>query len=172
MIRKLLATSDDWTITVLRLVMGVIYFAHGAQKALGWFGGYGFSGTMGWFTQQMHIPTVFAFLAICGEFLGGIGLIVGALGRVAAFGIACNMAAPVLMVHLPNGLFMNWTGQQKGEGFEFHLLALSIAAVLMVRGSGAFSVDHALGCQSEASTAASRKNKQEEDEAVKECEIH
>jgi len=153
MTRKLLATSDDWTITVLRLVMGVIFFAHGAQKALGWFGGYGFSGTMGWFTQQLHVPAIFAFLAICAEFLGGIGLILGALGRVAAFGIACNMVVAVLMVHLPNAFFMYWTGQQKGEGFEFHLLALSIAAVLMVRGSGAFSVDHALGGQSEVRPA-------------------
>jgi len=170
MIRKLLTTSDDWTITLLRLVMGVIFFAHGAQKALGWFEGYGFSGTMGFFTEHMHIPAVFAFLAICAEFLGGIGLILGALGRVAAFGIACNMAVAVLMVHLPNGLFMNWTGQQKGEGFEFHLLALSIAAVLMVRGSGSFSVDRALGGQHES--AARRKNKQEEDEPAKECKVH
>src|SRR3974377_99905 len=149
MFRKLLATSDDWTVTMLRLVMGVIFFAHGAQKALGWFGGYGFSGTMGFFTQQMHIPAVFAFLAICAEFLGGIGLILGALGRVAAFGIACNMTVAVLMVHAPNGLFMNWSGQQKGEGFEFHLLALAITVVLMVRGSGALSVDLALGGESE-----------------------
>jgi putative oxidoreductase len=170
MIRKLFATCDDRTITLLRLVMGVIFFAHGAQKALGWFGGYGFSGTMGFFTQQMHVPAVFAFLAICAEFLGGIGLILGTLGRVAAFGIACNMAVAVLMVHLPNGLFMNWTGQQKGEGFEFHLLALSIAAVLMVRGSGAFSVDRALCGQSKST--ARQKNKQEEDALVKECKVH
>jgi len=156
MIRKLLATSDAWTITILRLVMGVIFFAHGAQKAIGWFGGYGFSGTMGWFTQQMHIPAVFAFLAICAEFLGGIGLILGALGRVAAFGVACNMVVAVLMVHLPNGFFMNWTGQQKGEGFEYHLLALSIAAVLIARGSGAFSLDHAVGGQSEVKPALQR----------------
>jgi putative oxidoreductase len=156
MIRKLLATPDDWTITILRLVLGVIFFAHGAQKAIGWFGGDGFSGTMGWFTQQMHIPSVFAFLAICAEFLGGIGLILGALGRVAAFGIACIMLVAVPMVHLQNGFFMNWTGQQKGEGFEYHLLAFSIAVVLMVRGSGAFSVDHAVGGQSKVKAALQR----------------
>jgi putative oxidoreductase len=149
MIRKLLATTNDWTVALLRLIMGVIFFAHGAQKALGWFGGYGFSGTMGFFTQQMHIPAIFAFLAICAEFLGGIGLILGALGRVAAFGIACNMVVAVLMVHAPNGLFMNWSGQQKGEGFEFHLLALAIAAALMVRGSGPLSVDYVLSGQPE-----------------------
>jgi len=150
MFRKLLATSNDWTLTILRLVMGVVFFAHGAQKALGWFGGYGFAGTMGFFTQQMHIPAVFAFLAICAEFLGGMGLIVGALGRIAAFGIMCNMTVALLMVHRPNGLFMNWTGQQRGEGFEFHLLALAIGLVLLIRGSRALSVDHALTGESEA----------------------
>lgn len=144
MFRKLLATSNDWTLTLLRLVMGVIFFAHGAQKALGWFGGYGFSATMGFFTQMMHIPAPFAFLAICAEFLGGLGLILGALGRIAAFGIACNMVVAVLMVHHNFGLFMNWSGQQKGEGFEYHLLAIAIALVLMARGSGAFSVDRTL----------------------------
>ena len=148
MLRKLLATSNDWTLTLLRLVMGAIFFAHGAQKTLGWFGGYGFSGTMGFFTGMMHIPAPFAFLAICAEFLGGIGLIVGALGRVAAFGIACNMIVAVSMIHSKFGLFMNWTGQQKGEGFEYHLLAIAIAVVLMARGSGAASVDLALSGQS------------------------
>jgi putative oxidoreductase len=124
--------------------MGVIFFAHGAQKTFGWFGGYGFSGTMGFFTQMMHIPAPFAFLAICAEFLGGVGLILGALGRIAAFGITCNMVVAILMVHHHFGLFMNWSGQQKGEGFEYHLLAIAIAVVLMARGSGAFSVDRAL----------------------------
>lgn len=144
MIRKLLGSSDDWTLTLLRLVMGLVFFPHGAQKALGWFGGYGFSGTMGFFTNVKHIPAVFAFLAICAEFLGSLGLIAGALSRIAAFGIACNMVVAVLTVHLPNGFFMNWTGQQKGEGFEYHLLAIAIAVVLMARGGGAFSVDRAL----------------------------
>lgn len=156
MLRKLLATSNDWTLTMLRLVMGIIFFAHGAQKALGWFGGYGFSGTMGYFTTQMHIPAGFAFLAICAEFLGGIGLILGALGRVAAFGISCNMLVAVWMIHGHNGLFMNWTGQQKGEGFEYHLLALVIGVVLMARGSGAFSVDYALSGEPEAAPALRR----------------
>jgi putative oxidoreductase len=149
MFRKLLSTSDDWTLTLLRLFMGVIFFAHGAQKALGWFGGYGFSGTMGFFTNMMHIPAPLAFLAICAEFLGGMGLLVGLLGRVAAFGITCNMIIAVLLVHGKIGFFMNWTGQQKGEGFEYHLLAIAVALVLMVKGSGAFSVDRALTAKSE-----------------------
>lgn len=149
MFRNLISTSDDWTLTLLRLFMGVVFFAHGAQKALGWFGGYGFSGTMGFFTNMMHIPAPFAFLAICAEFLGGIGLILGALGRVAAFGIACNMLVAVLMVHSKIGFFMNWGGQQKGEGFEYHLLAIAIAIVLMVKGSGALSIDRALTSKTE-----------------------
>ncbi len=91
MFRKLINTTDDFTLTILRLFFGGVFFAHGAQKALGWFGGFGFSGTMGFFTQQMHIPAPLAFLAICAEFLGGIGLVLGFLGRVAAFGILCNM---------------------------------------------------------------------------------
>jgi putative oxidoreductase len=141
MFHKLLATSNDWGLTLLRLVMGVVFFMHGAQKMLGWFGGYGFSGTMGFFTNMMHIPAVFGFLAICAEFLGGMGLIVGALTRIAAFGIATNMVVAILMVHSHFGFFMNWTGQQKGEGFEYHLLAIAIAVVLMARGGGALSVD-------------------------------
>ncbi len=149
MFRKLLATSNDWTLTLLRLVMGVIFFAHGAQKALGWFGGYGFTGTMGFFTNMMHIPAPLAFLAICAEFLGGIGLIVGALSRIAAFGISINMLVAIVLVHSKLGFFMNWTGQQKGEGFEYHLLAIAIAIVLMARGSGAFSIDQALSSRSQ-----------------------
>lgn len=149
MLRKLLATSDDWTLTLLRLVMGVIFFAHGAQKALGWFGGYGFSGTMSFFTKMMHIPAPLAFLAICAEFLGGIGLILGALGRIAAFGISVNMLVAIVMVHAPNGLFMNWGGQQKGEGFEYHLLAIAIGIVLIARGSGPYSVDRVLASKFE-----------------------
>ncbi len=144
MFRKLLATPNDWTLTVLRVALGLVFFAHGAQKVLGWFGGYGFSATMGFFTNMMHIPAPFAFLAICAEFLGGIGLILGALSRIAAFGITCNMLVAILMVHSHVGFFMNWTGQQKGEGFEYHLLVLAITVTLMVRGSGAFSVDRAL----------------------------
>src|SRR5258707_11590053 len=97
MFRKLMITDDTAATTIIRLVLGVVFFAHGAQKMLGWFGGYGFTGTMGFFTGTMHIPAVFAFLAIAAEFFGGIGLILGLLTRVAAFGIAVNMVVAVLM---------------------------------------------------------------------------
>src|SRR6266436_8643017 len=144
MFGKLLATSDDWTLTWLRLVLGVLFFAHGAQKTLGWFGGYGYTGTMGFLTGTMHIPAPLAFLAICAEFLGGMGLIIGFLTRIAVFGIATNMVVAIATVHSNFGFFINWNGTQKGEGFEFDLLVLAIAASLMIRGAGAFSVDDAL----------------------------
>ena len=152
MIRKLIATDNDAAISVLRLVLGIVFFAHGAQKMLGWFGGYGFTGTMGFFTGMLHIPSVFAFLAIVAEFFGGLGLLFGLFTRVAAFGIFCNMLVAVAMVHHQFGLFMNWTGTQKGEGFEFHLLALAITVVLMIRGAGAASVDRLLSSPAKNST--------------------
>lgn len=141
--KRLLATSDDVTLTILRVVLGVVFFAHGAQKMLGWFGGYGFHGTMGFF-EHLGFPAPVAFLIICTEFFGGLGLIVGLLTRIPALGIGVEMIGAVLMVHLPNGFFMNWFGNQKGEGFEYHLLVIAIAAVLLIRGGGAFSADRAL----------------------------
>jgi putative oxidoreductase len=144
MLRKLLVTDDNAATVILRLVLGVVFFAHGAQKMLGWFGGYGFSGTMGYFTGTAHIPAVFAFLAIAAEFFGGLGLIFGFLTRIAAFGISVNMLVAIATVHGAMGFFMNWTGAQKGEGFEYHLLVLAITAFLMIRGAGAFSIDRAI----------------------------
>jgi putative oxidoreductase len=140
-LKRLLSTTNDPTLTLLRLVLGVVFFAHGAQFVLGWFGGFGYDASMHAFTQQMHIPTALAFGAIMTQFLGGLLLIFGALGRIAALGIAIVMLVAVLMVHIPNGLFMNWYGTQKGEGYEFHILAIAIAIVLMIHGSGAASVD-------------------------------
>lgn len=140
MIRKFFQTHDDRLITLLRLTLGVIFFAHGAQKMLGWFGGYGYSGTMHAFTGS-GVPVPLAFLAIAAEFFGGLGLIFGLLGRVAAFGIGANMVVAIATVHAKNGLFMNWYGNQKGEGFEYHLLVLAIVLAIIIRGSGALSLD-------------------------------
>jgi putative oxidoreductase len=134
-------TNNSFGPFIARLTLGIVMFPHGAQKALGWFGGYGFSGTMNFFTQSMHIPAPLAFLAIAAEFAGSIGLIVGCLSRVAAFGIATNMVVAILTVHAANGFFMNWTGTQKGEGFEYHLLAIGLALIVMVQGAGAASFD-------------------------------
>ena len=144
MLRKLFTTDDNTATAILRLVLGAVFFAHGAQKMLGWFGGFGFAGTMGYFTGVMHIPAPLAFLAIAAELFGGLGLILGFLTRIAAFGIATNMVVAIATVHGAFGLFMNWNGTQKGEGFEYHLLVLAITAFLMIRGAGAFSIDGAI----------------------------
>jgi len=151
--KGLLRTENDITLTIVRLVLGIIFFAHGSQKALGWFGGYGFHATMQFFTHQMGIPAVFAYLDIAAEFLGGIGLILGCLTRIAAFGVTCVMLVAVAMVHHNFGFFMNWAGNQKGEGFEYHLLTLAITIVLMIKGGGALSVDRAISGSASASNA-------------------
>ena len=155
MFRSLIATARESAPTIARIMLGIVFFPHGAQKVLGWFGGPGIEGTIGYLHGMMHIPVLFVWLAIAAEFLGSLGLIVGFLGRVAAFGIACNMAVAVATAHLPNGFFMNWSGQQKGEGYEYHLLALALAAIVIVRGSGAYSVDRAL-TERDARPASSR----------------
>ena len=148
MFQKLLSTSNDFALTILRVVLGIVFFAHGSQKMLGWFGGYGFSGTMNFFTHDMHVPAVLAFLAIAAEFFGGLGLLIGLLTRIAAFGVTMNMLVAIFMVHLPNGLFMNWSGQQKGEGIEYHLLVLAMTVGIMMRGAGALSADRLLAPES------------------------
>jgi putative oxidoreductase len=152
MLRKLTQTDDSTGTTIIRVLLGLVFFAHGAQKMLEWFGGYGFSGSMGFFTGGLHIPAVFAFLAIAAEFFGGLGLIFGALTWVAAFGIAVNMLVEIAMVHSRFGFFMNWSGNQKGEGFEYHLLAIAMSVFLMLEGAGALSVDRKLSGESFATS--------------------
>ena len=144
MFSTLLRTPNDPAMTIARVMLGVLFFIHGSQKLLGWFGGQGFTATYIGFTQYMHIPAIFAILALAAEFLGGLGLIVGFLTRIAAFGIICVMLVAIFKVHLANGLFMNWTGQQKGEGIEYHLIAIALAATILIRGAGAGSIDRAL----------------------------
>ena len=147
--RTLFQTDDSGSGLILRMMLGVVMFPHGAQKLLGWFGGPGFAGTMDMFTHQMHIPAVLAFLVIITESFGSLGLIVGFLTRIAAFGITCIMVVAIAMVHWPNGFFMNWSGKQTGEGFEYHLLVIAIAVVLMICGGGKWSVDGAAAKQME-----------------------
>jgi len=151
MTNKLFRTDNDVATAIVRLVLGVVFFAHGAQKLLGWFGGYGFTGTMGFFTGVLHIPAIFAFLAIIAEFFGGLGLIFGFLTRVAAFGILSNMVVAIAMVHSQFGFFMNWTGAQRGEGYEYHLLILATTVLLIIRGAGAASVDRLLSSRAKQS---------------------
>jgi putative oxidoreductase len=141
MINKLFRTDNDIATAIVRLALGVVFFAHGAQKLLGWFGGYGFTGTMGFFTGVLHIPAIFAFLAITAEFFGGLGMIFGFLTRIAAVGVLSNMIVAIALVHAQFGFFMNWTGTQKGEGYEYHLLVLAVTMMLIIRGAGAASID-------------------------------
>lgn len=146
---RLFKTPDSNWLAFQRVMLGIVFFPHGAQKLLGWFGGYGFSGTMGFFTGTMGIPAVFAFLAIIAEFFGSLGLITGLLTRVSAFGLTVNMLVAIFTTHLANGFFMNWTGQQAGEGFEYHLLALALLLVILVKGAGNFSVDRVIANKNE-----------------------
>ena len=144
MLSKLFETDEAWSLLVLRVFLGVVMFPHGAQKIFGWFGGYGFAGTLAGFTDKMHIPWFFALLAILAESLGSWGLMIGLLSRVAAFGILCNMTVAIWMVHWPHGFFMNWRGAQKGEGIEYHLLAIAISIAVILAGGGKWSVDRAI----------------------------
>ncbi len=147
--KRLFNTDDAWSSLILRVMLGIVMFPHGAQKLLGWYGGFGFSGTMGFFTGQMHIPAFLAFLVIIGESFGSLGLIIGFLSRVAAFGIACIMLGAISLVHWPNGFFMNWFGKQAGEGFEYHLVVLAISIAIMIAGSGRLSVDREIAMRLE-----------------------
>ena len=139
----LLQTEGSVTVLLLRLTLAVVIFPHGAQKVLGWFGGPGFTATLQSFTSA-GIPSVLALLAIAAEFLGPLGLVLGLLTRLAAFGIACVMLVAIATVHWTQGFFMNWAGTQPGEGFEYHLLVLGITIALMILGGGTWSVDRVL----------------------------
>ncbi len=142
--KALFRTDDKWSSFILRIALGGVFFPHGAQEVLGWFGGYGFSATMEHFTAKAHMPWIVALLVVMGEFLGSMGLLVGCMTRVAAFGITCVMTGAIVLVHWKNGFFMNWFGQQAGEGFEYHLLAIGIGVALMLSGGGKWSIDRAI----------------------------
>ncbi|MDQ3282799.1 MAG: DoxX family protein [Acidobacteriota bacterium] len=137
--RAILSTDRSFSLTVLRITLGLVMLPHGLQKTVGLFGGYGFSGTMSYFIST-GIPAVFAFLAIAAESAGALGLLTGTTTRIAAFGVGIEMVVASTM-HLQNGFFMNWFGNQKGEGIEYHIFAITIAAILVVRGGGRFSLD-------------------------------
>jgi len=140
LLSSLVATGDSLAATVLRLSLGLMILPHGLQKTLGWFGGYGFKGSMGYLTESVGAPWIFALLAILAESVGGLMLLAGFGTRAAALGVGGVMLVAATQ-HWSNGFFMNWFGNQKGEGVEFHLLALGIAVALLILGGGRFSVD-------------------------------
>ena len=139
--KQMFFTDDSWTGFISRMTLGAVMFPHGAQKVLGWYGGHGFSGTMGFFTEQMGMPALIAFLVIIGEFFGSLGLLAGVLTRFTAASFVLIMLGAIMMVHAPHGFFMNWFGQQAGEGYEYHLLVIGLSLSLLVTGGGKFSVD-------------------------------
>ncbi len=138
--QSLVATGDSIAPTLLRLALGIMILPHGLQKTIGAFGGYGFKGTMGYLTGTVGAPWIFALLAILAESVGGAMLIAGLGTRVAALGVGAVMLVAAAQ-HWSNGFFMNWSGAQKGEGVEFHLLAIAMAVTLLLLGGGKFSVD-------------------------------
>ncbi|HIF03135.1 MAG TPA: DoxX family protein [Nitrospinaceae bacterium] len=139
--KYLFQTNASFSYWVPRVILGCVMFPHGAQKLFGWFGGFGFTNTMTYFTETAGLPWIIAFLIIMGESLGSLGLIVGFFTRLSAFGLICIMVGAIITVHIPNGLFMNWFGKQAGEGFEYHLLVIGISIPLLVSGGGKYSVD-------------------------------
>ncbi|MGB3940589.1 MAG: DoxX family protein [Candidatus Manganitrophaceae bacterium] len=139
--KALFETDESWSNLILRVMTGLVMFPHGAQKLLGWYGGFGFSGTMGFFTEKMGLPWIIAFLVIMGESIGALMLIAGFLTRFAAASLAIIMIGAIWLVHLSTGFFMNWFGKQAGEGYEYHLLVIAITVALTLAGGGKWSVD-------------------------------
>ena len=139
--KYLFQTNDKFSYWVPRVILGCVILPHGAQKLFGWFGGFGFTNTMTYFTQTAGLPWIIAFLIIMGESLGSLGLIVGFFTRLSALGLICIMVGAIITVHIPNGFFMNWFGKQAGEGFEYHLLVIGMSIPLLISGGGKYSVD-------------------------------
>lgn len=139
--RLIFGTDDSISLLFLRLALGIVIFPHGAQKAFGWFGGSGLLKTIEIFSEKMHLPPLLTLLLIFIEVFGSIGLVFGFFTRFSALGIGISMAICAYMNHVQNGFFMNWFGQQKGEGFEFHILVVGIAISLFLKGGGILSID-------------------------------
>jgi putative oxidoreductase len=144
--KKILATNSENTVALLaRLALGIVVFPHGAQKLLGWFGGYGFDGTMGFLTGAAGLPSIIALLVILIEFFGALFLIAGFATRLAAIGIIGNFLGVLVTSHIHNGFFMNWYSQaNKGEGFEYFILLFGLALIALLAGGGRASVDAAI----------------------------
>jgi putative oxidoreductase len=138
---KIFNTNNDLTGLIIRLTLGLILFPHGAQKMLGMFGGYGFSGTMNFFTGTLHLPWIIGFLVIIIEFVGALSLIAGFASRIWSALTIILFIGIIFTSHLDNGFFMNWFGNQKGEGYEYHLLVIGLSLAILVNGSGKYSAD-------------------------------
>ncbi|MGF1467041.1 MAG: DoxX family protein [Sandaracinaceae bacterium] len=153
-LQRLLQTDGSTVPLLLRLAVGGVLLPHGLQKAFGLFGGYGFEATVGFFTQTMGLPWIIAVLVVLIESLGALALIAGVLTRPAALGVLAVMIGAVVTVHAPHGFFMNWSGAQGGEGFEYHLLMSAMGVGLVVAGGGRYAVDAWIAERLPASTEA------------------
>ncbi len=139
--KSFFATESIWPLLIVRIGAGGVLLPHGFQKLFGWFGGFGWNATLSFFSSALHVPVPLTVLVILGESLGSVAMLLGFMTRFVAFGYLLIMLGAIFMVHLPNGFFMNWFGKQAGEGFEYHLLVISMAAALLVGGGGKWSVD-------------------------------
>ncbi|SEL08851.1 putative oxidoreductase [Aquimarina amphilecti] len=141
LVQKLLKTHPNIGFSITRLTLGLVIFPHGAQKLLGLFGGYGYTATVESFTTQMGLPSFIAFSIIMIEFLGSISLILGLFSRVWALSLSGMFIGIIYTTQLANGFFMNWFGNQNGEGYEYSLLVIGLAVSIIVNGSGKWSLD-------------------------------
>lgn len=139
---ELFGTFQSWSLLIVRVVLGVIFFAHGAQKVFGWFGGPGLRGLIGYFKQALGVPAPLAVVAAFTELLGGAAMIVGLLVRPAAVGLIIIMLVAIAKVHRPHGFFLNWSlTPGKGHGFEMNLALIGMALAVLVGGAGVVSID-------------------------------
>ncbi|MHB8421327.1 MAG: DoxX family protein [Leptospirales bacterium] len=139
--KSFFSTTAGWPLLIVRLGVGGVLLPHGFQKLLGWFGGFGWNATVSFFSTALHIPVPLTILVILGESLGSVAMILGFMTRFVAIGYLLIMLGAISLVHWQNGFFMNWFGTKAGEGFEYHLLVISMAAALLVGGGGKWSVD-------------------------------
>ena len=143
-LKKIIKTNNDWVGLITRLTIGGVLFPHGAQKMLGIFGGYGFTGTIDFFTQQINLPWIVAFSVIVIEFIGAISMIIGFASRIWALAIAFLFVGIIFTTNLEHGFFMNWFGTQNGEGYEYSLLMIGLSLATLVNGSGKYSIDNVI----------------------------
>lgn len=142
MFKRLLQTDDSLTAFIVRITLALVMLPHGAQKLLGLFGGYGFKATINYFTSQ-GTPAILAFLVILTESIGALLILFGFTTRLWAAMLTVIMLVAI-SIHQANGFFMNWSGTQTGEGFEYHLLVIGINLALIIKGAGRWSVDRQL----------------------------
>lgn len=142
MMEQFFSSQNNWAGLLLRITIAVVLFPHGAQKLLGWFGGYGFDGTMQYFTQTVKLPYIIGLLVILIEFFAPIALLIGVGSKILAAAVAILFFGIMVTSHLNFGFFMNWFGNQAGEGLEYFLLAIGACLALMFNGSGKFAIDN------------------------------